>query len=240
MTEQIYEIPLEYIQPPKELIRDIDGATLNDLRESIKIHGVLQPILLRPTSENQFEIICGNHRYLAAKGAELKTIPARIKKVTATDALVLAITENVQRLSMDPLREGELYSKLPWDYKEITRRLGKSSTYIRHRIMLYKNLVPELKGKIGKTLTLSSAITLSKIQPRRQMSVYETIERTKKAIENEALPKHPSFGLGGYGTGSWASHCVCPECGSRHEKGRDYARCEMCKSGGNKAEMPKL
>lgn len=229
-TEEIFEIPLNQIQPSQDLIRDMDGAILNDLRESIKVYGVLQPILVRPIPEkfNQFEIICGNHRFYAAKGACLKTIPARIKKVGKYDALLIAITENVQRLSMNPIREGELYSKLPWDCKVLSEKLGKSVTYIRGRISLYKNLVPKLQDKVGEKLTLSSAVALSKIPRNKQIEVFEEIERTKNTIENEAMPKNPSYGT--YGDSGWSRFCICPKCGSKHEKGVSYEK--------NNAEMP--
>jgi len=230
----IIEIPLENILFSEDMIREIDGAVINDLRESIKKHGLLQPILVRPLENTKFEIVFGHHRYLAVKGAGLKTISAQIKKMTKRESLLVSISENVQRLEMNPLKEGEIYSKLYHNYygttdqrvkhhglKWLAEDIGKSVEYIRGRMSLYEKLVPELKSELRKNLTISSAISISKLPKKNQVIVFKEIERTKESLHKEYREKRKSM-LGGYGGGSWSNNCQCPKCGGVHEKGRNY------------------
>jgi ParB family chromosome partitioning protein len=236
MTEVI-EISLEKIQFSKDMIREIDGTVINDLRESIKRHGVLQPILVRPLDNGTFEVVFGHHRVIAAKGAELKTIPAQIKTMSKKDSLLLSISENVQRLEMNPMKEGEVYSKLYHEYygttdqrvthhglKWLAEDVGKSVNYIRGRISLYEKLVPELKDELGKNLTISSAISISKLPKKSQVTVFKEIEYAKEGIKKEYREKKKNLLGGGYGAGSWSNYCTCPKCGGVHEKGRNYKK----------------
>lgn len=235
MTE-VMELPLEKIEFSKDMIREIDGTVINDLRESIKRHGVLQPILVRPLDNGKFEVVFGHHRVIASKGAELKTIPSQIKEMSQKDSLLLSISENVQRLEMNPMKEGEVYSKLYHNYygtvdprvthhglKWLAEDVGKSVNYIRGRISLYEKLVPELKSELGKNLTISSAISISKLPKKNQVVVFKEIERTKESIQKEYSEKKKSM-FGSCGYSSWSNYCTCPKCGGVHEKGRKYKK----------------
>ena len=219
-TVSIIEIPLSQIIPSKILIRDIEGDVVNDLRESIRQFGVLQPIMVRPVENGFFEIIFGNHRYFAAKGAGLKTIPAQVKQLSEEESILLGLSENIQRLQMNPLREGELYVKLSgsYDLKTLSVKLGKSMSYLQGRIQLYKNLHTDLRKELGCRLTTSTAIQLCKLPKEKQVVVFQEVERTKESLENQFSLHNPSFG-GGCG---WSDNCHCPKCGSVHVKGVNY------------------
>lgn len=224
----IFQLPLNLIDPSPLPVRDIEGQTINDLRESIKTFGVLQPILVRPKN-GRYEIVFGNHRFYAAKGAGLTDIPAQVKPLKDSEALLLAVIENVQRLEMNPIKEGEVYNKLLdtsfFSVKDLANSLGKSVPYLKGRLSLYKNLCPDLKAKVGKKLTISAAIQISKLPRNQQKPLFDEIERTKENIEQKYKPHSLAYGGGG---GPWSKFCRCPKCGSTHEKGVNYAE-----NGGN-------
>lgn len=223
----IYKLPLKLIDPSPLPIRDIEGGTVNDLRESIKNFGVLQPILVRP-KDGRYEIVFGNHRFYAAKVAGLTSIPAQVRPLDSGESLLLAVTENVQRLEMNPIKEGEVYNKLVGLYSlsDLAIKLGKGKQYLRGRISLYKNLHSELKKEVGKKLTMSSAIQISKLPLGKQKEVFEEIERTKETLQNKYKDSSLVYG-GGNG---WADFCKCQKCGGVHRKGENYAKREENKS----------
>lgn len=107
------ELEVNRIDYSRTMLREIDGQTINDLKESIKQHGVLQPIVVFLNEKQKYEVVCGNHRLCAVKGLGLKTIPAIVKSLSLPeDAVFLALNENIQRFEMNPLREGEVYASL--------------------------------------------------------------------------------------------------------------------------------
>jgi len=216
---KIRDIPLDVIEPSNPLLREIDGGIINDLRESIKEQGVLQPILVRPDKDsNQYRIVFGNHRYFACKGAGLKTIPCIVSKILEEDAIILALTENIQRLRMDPFKEGEAYAKTGLKTKVLAKRLGKSKAYIHNRIKLWKDFHPDLRKELGKSLTLANAIRLCQFLPERQLQLCEKLKETQEHWKNS----QSRYGFKPWGSQSWSDcgsqYCICPACGYRHMK----------------------
>lgn len=214
------EIALDLIDPSLYLIREIDGAAVNDLRESIKQFGVLQPILVKKKDNGRFEIIFGNHRFYAAKGAGLLTIPCEVRDVDSSSALLMAAVENIQRLAMDPIKEGELFDRLfnesyIYSASYLAQKLGKSEEYIVGRRELFRNLHPELKKELCKRLTLTHARQLCKLAPNQQLAVFQKVEVTRQTEENRFKPKIPYGGCGGsIYVGN--DYCTCPKCGTKH------------------------
>jgi ParB/RepB/Spo0J family partition protein len=211
------EIAVNRIDYSRTMLREIDGQTINDLKESIGIHGVLQPILVFLNEKNQrYEVICGNHRLCAAKGLGLKMIPAIVMQLSCPgDAVILALNENIQRFDMNPLREGEVYVSLLEQHsiEGLAKKIGKSRYYVEGRINVFKNLHPDLKNRIGATLTLTNAISLAKLPKIQQLEVYN------KIVEN--LNVHPKSGLRGGigGMNAPSPYCTCEKCGAKHLKG---------------------
>ena len=209
------EIAIDLIDYSRFMVREIDGQTINDLKESIKKHGVLQPIIVFLNEKQRYEVICGNHRLCAARGIGLKTIPCIVRRVSNShDALVLALNENIQRLEMNPFREGEIYAFLLeyFSIDVLCEKIGKSRYYVEGRIKLFKNLHVDLKNQIGKTLTLSNGLSLARLPPSQQLEVYQ------KIVEN--LNVHPPTGV--HNVGGWnapSPYCICKECGAKHLKG---------------------
>ena len=90
----------------------IDEARITELSESIKKHGILQPILVRPTGIDQYEIIAGERRFQACQMADIESIPCIIKEVTDREGLAIAIVENLQREALNPIEAAEALSSL--------------------------------------------------------------------------------------------------------------------------------
>jgi ParB family chromosome partitioning protein len=213
------QVPIELIDLPTNPIRAVDGAVINDLRESIKIYGILQPLLLRPKSDGRFEVVFGSNRIIAAKGAGLKTVPAKIRNLSDRDCLLLALTENIQRSNMDPVREGEILFDLTYKggrsvIKTIAIQIGKSSSYVEGRILLFTNLHADLRAEVGKTLSLTNALRIARLEKATQLKVYNAIQRIA-AIHD---PTKDPYG-GGYVLAGASIYCTCPVCGTKHLKG---------------------
>lgn len=119
--------------------RDFDMNSLKDLANSIEIHGVIQPILLRKLGD-KYEIVAGERRYRASKIAKLQEIPSIIIDVDNEDASKLALIENIQREDLNPIEEAMAYKQLMDDFnlkqEELANAIGKSRSYITNSIRL--------------------------------------------------------------------------------------------------------
>lgn len=135
----IVQIPVALITPnPKQPRKRFDPDELEHLTASIKEHGVIQPLLVCPAGQDGIHIlIAGERRLRAAKGAELKTVPAVIRNVKTDDLAVLALVENVIREDMSPVEEGDAYLELRRKGKsnsEIARMIGTNDVRVGHCI----------------------------------------------------------------------------------------------------------
>jgi ParB family chromosome partitioning protein len=111
--ESMQAIALDRIRPGKFQPRShMDEASLDELAESIKAQGVMQPILVRPVDAGRYEIIAGERRWRAAQRAGLKEMPALVRSVPDQAALALALIENIQREDLNPLEEAQGISRL--------------------------------------------------------------------------------------------------------------------------------
>ncbi|MBC1987268.1 ParB/RepB/Spo0J family partition protein [Listeria sp. FSL L7-0478] len=138
--ETVQNIAIKEIKPnPYQPRKIFDAKAINELRDSIKIHGVLQPIILRNT-EKGYEIVVGERRYRAAKEAKLKEIPAVVRDLTEEEMMELSVIENLQREDLSPLEEAESYQflmkKLSLTQAKLAERVGKSRPYIANFVRL--------------------------------------------------------------------------------------------------------
>ncbi|KKD50467.1 ParB/RepB/Spo0J family partition protein [Listeria seeligeri] len=138
--ETVQNIPLKEIKPnPYQPRKIFDTKAINELRDSIKIHGVLQPIILRNTAKG-YEIVVGERRFRAAKEAKLKEIPAVVRDLTEEEMMELSVIENLQREDLSSLEEAESYQflmkKLGLTQAKLAERVGKSRPYIANFVRL--------------------------------------------------------------------------------------------------------
>ena len=126
-----------------------DEEALNELTESIKEHGILQPIILRKKGKS-FEIVVGERRFRASKVAGLKEIPAVVRELTDQQMMEIAILENLQREDLTPIEEAEAYQNLMENLnltqEQLAFRLGKSRPHIANHIRLLS--LPEVVEKL--------------------------------------------------------------------------------------------
>lgn len=138
--DSIINIDISLIIPNKEQPRqNFEEEALEDLANSIKIYGLLQPIILRKV-EKKYEIVAGERRWRACKMAGLKEVPALIKELSQQESAKIALIENIQREDLNPIEEAMAYKKLMEDFKltqeDVSLQVGKSRSYIANSIRL--------------------------------------------------------------------------------------------------------
>src|SRR3989344_9402885 len=140
MEEQIYELELDLLQPnPLQPRGLITPESLSELAESIRAHGILEPIVVAKTPAG-YQIIAGERRWRASKLVGIAKVPVRIKETTPQGMLEMAIVENVQRIDLNPLERAQAYRRLMEEFAltnaEIAERVSKSPPYISNTIRL--------------------------------------------------------------------------------------------------------
>jgi len=147
------EVAVENISAnPKQPRTVFDTDQLNELAQSIKEVGLLQPPVVRQIDSNKYQLIMGERRFRAAKIAGLKTIPVIIRQTTDDQLLREALIENIHRSQLNPLEEGAAFSQLLQDFNythdELAARLGKSRPAISNTLRLL-NLPPTVQRKVA-------------------------------------------------------------------------------------------
>lgn len=171
--ELVEEIQLSELRPnPYQPRHEFDEVALNELSESIKLHGVLQPIVVRKSIKG-YDIVVGERRYRASKLAGKVKIPAIVKQLTDTQMMELAVIENLQREDLNPLEEAKSYQflmdKLNLTQAETADRLGKSRPYIANMLRLM-NLPQAVKTMIDeKKITGGHGRTLLGLKTEKEM-----------------------------------------------------------------------
>ncbi len=134
-------LPIDLVQRnPQQPRKHFDEAELSDLSSSIKTHGVLQPILVRPIADGKYEIVAGERRWRAAQRAGLHSIPAVIRELNEVEVLEIAIVENVQRMDLNPIEEAQgfqaLIDRFGRTQQDIADAVGKSRPHIANMLRL--------------------------------------------------------------------------------------------------------
>ena len=178
----IRNIPLERISPnPEQPRMNFDEEALADLAASIREHGVLQPILVRPNGEpHHYQLVAGERRWRAAKAAGLSVIPALIEQLDDETALEIGIIENLQREDLSPLEEALIYERMTREHgysvRRLAQKLGKDKGYIENRLRL-AGAPTEIKQLVSlRKDTLSHAYELLKVEdPRKRRRLAERV-----------------------------------------------------------------
>ena len=201
-------IKLKNIIPNKNQPRKIfNDKAMEDLINSIKEKGIIQPLTVREVNNGEYELIAGERRFRAAKSLKLKSVPAYILSVKSdVDMLELALVENIQRDNLNPLEEAEGFALLSGKYgltqKEISQRVGKSRPEVANVLRLMK-LPPKIREKLainvenggitkGHARALLALKNSVKIQTlfnniiSKKLSVRQTEDLVKKIISKGA------------------------------------------------------
>lgn len=147
------ELPIESVTPnPRQPRGVFDEDELEGLAASIRDMGLLQPLVVRPTGDDRFELIAGERRLRAARKAGLDEVPAIIRDTDDDDLLKEALVENIHRVQLNPLEEAAAYQQLLEDFEvtqeELARRLGKSRPTITNALRLLA-LPPSVQRKVA-------------------------------------------------------------------------------------------
>lgn len=139
--EAVQNIPVSEIRPnPYQPRKTFDPTALRELRDSIKLHGILQPVILRKSEAQGYELVVGERRFRAAKEAGLEEIPAVVRNLDDREMMELAVLENLQREDLSVLEEAESYDllmkNLDMTQAKLADRLGKSRPYIANMVRL--------------------------------------------------------------------------------------------------------
>lgn len=165
----IISIPLEKIEVnPFQPRTDFNADALDDLSESIKIHGVIQPITVRTMQNGKFQLIAGERRLRASMQAGLKEIPAYIRSANDQEALEIALIENIQREDLNAIEIGLNYQRLmdecALNHEELATRLGKKRTTITNYLRLLK-LPPDVQAGIkDRRISMGHARALAAVE----------------------------------------------------------------------------
>ncbi|KKC31632.1 ParB/RepB/Spo0J family partition protein [Devosia psychrophila] len=162
----IKKLPVEFIIANRSNPRrSFDPEQLEDLTNSIREKGVMQPLLVRPSNDpNIFELIAGERRWRAAQKAGLHDVPVIVRDVDDKEALELAIIENVQRADLNPLEEamgyGQLIEQFEYTQQDLAQVIGKSRSHVANTLRLLK-LPEDVRSMVASgTLTAGHARTL--------------------------------------------------------------------------------
>ena len=176
-------VPIDRIEPNPEQPRlAFNPETLDELAASIREHGVLQPILVRPIGPNSYQLIAGERRWRASRLAGHDTIPALIDEIDDDTALEIAIIENLQREDISPLDEAALYDRMVSEHgysiRKLADKLGKDKGYVENRLRL-ADAPDEVRALVSlRKDTLSHAYELMKVDdPRKRRRLADQVAR---------------------------------------------------------------
>ncbi|SHJ77670.1 chromosome segregation DNA-binding protein [Anaerobranca californiensis DSM 14826] len=188
----ILEIPINRIRPnPKQPRKNFSQESLQELAESIKIHGIIQPIVVR-SIEGGYELVAGERRLRACKIAGLHTIKAVVQTFTDRQLAELALIENLQREDLNPIEEAEAYQKLIDEFnltqEQLSLRLGKSRSAIANTLRLL-GLAKDVKEMVIKGLLKpGQARPLLVLDKIRQKEVAKLI--VEKSLNTRQIEKY--------------------------------------------------
>lgn len=193
----LFDIQLsEELNTRKDLMAGTEDAGLEELANSIKEKGLLNPIIVRGNSDGTYSLIAGQRRFLACQTLGWETIPAIVRDITDnTDATIISLVENVHRADMNPIDKARAYQKIYakyQDYNRVVKETGVSISTVKKYLTLL-NLAPSIQEKLTTTEGPAGIATLSKIAetfaPEKQEEVLDRIGGFKQQIQLEMIKK---------------------------------------------------
>lgn len=203
-TSIVEQIEMKMIRPSQFAVRDKFhkmNTEIEALAASIREHGLLQPILIRPL-DHGFEIVAGHRRFQACRSLRWRFIPCKIREMSDKQAFEIQLTENIQRKSMDPIEEAEAFHRYVMEFgwggvSELGKKIGKSEEYVSHRLQLLK-LPDNIKEQVIQSrLNVSQAIELTTLSAARQAEIVGQVVGENLTVREireikSALSRHDS------------------------------------------------
>lgn len=207
--KSVVTLRLNDIEPNKNQPRQVfDDDSLSELADSIRDHGVLQPLIVRPLSDGSYQLVAGERRWRASRLAGLTEVPVIVRALTDSEVAVIALIENLQRENLNPIEEAEGISRLIEEYdftqEQAAEKLGKSRSAVTNTLRLMalpervRGLVSDDFLSAGHARALLGLADKSKIEETaeeiitRKLSVRETeklVKQMNAAKEKTAKPK---------------------------------------------------
>ncbi|MGO1502336.1 MAG: ParB/RepB/Spo0J family partition protein [Marinobacter sp.] len=204
---ELRQVPIDLIQRGRyQPRRDMDPAGLQELAESIRQQGVMQPVVVRPIAEGGYELIAGERRWRATQMAELDSIPAIIRDVPDEAAIAMALIENIQREDLNPIEEAFALQRLQEEFgltqAQVAEAVGKSRTTITNllrligltedvRLMLEHGDLEMGHGRAMLTLSPEQQMQVAKQVVAKSLSVRQT-EALVRRVQHEAANGQPA------------------------------------------------
>lgn len=192
-ARELQQLALDVIQRGKyQPRRDMDPQALEELASSIKVQGVLQPIVVRPVAGGRFELIAGERRWRAAQLAGLAAIPAMVREVSDESAIAMALIENIQREDLNPIEEALALQRFQQEFQitqqQLAEALGKSRVTISNLLRLL-NLPEEVRTLLAHgDLEMGHARALLGLPEKRQVEgARHVVARALTVRQTEAL-----------------------------------------------------
>ena len=197
--DDFLDVDIDLIEPnPEQPRTHFDEAKLEELAQSIRVNGLVQPLLLRRIPGGRYQLVAGERRWRASQRAGLRKVTAVIREVTNEQLLPLDLIENIQRQELNPVEEALAYQKLMQDYgltqDELARQVGKDRSSIANHLRLLK-LTPEVQrmledgrlsmGHARALLAIedeAGQLALAKSIIANQMSVRETEKQVRQVV----------------------------------------------------------
>lgn len=182
-TSTINEIPISQIEPnPNQPRRDFDPEALNELANSIRELGIVQPITLRQTDENRFQIIAGERRWRASQLAGLTAIPAYIRTIKDENVMEMALVENIQREDLNAIEIALAYEHLlessGMTQEKVSERVGKSRTAITNYLRLLRLPAQVQMALQKKEIDMGHARALLAVEsPSLQIKLFNEVQK---------------------------------------------------------------
>jgi ParB family chromosome partitioning protein len=193
---KLADLPVEFIQRGKyQPRRDMVPEALEELAESIKVQGVMQPIVVRPLGPDSYEIIAGERRWRAAQIAGLDSIPTIIRNVSDEAAIAMALIENIQREDLNPIEEAVALKRFQDEFElthqEVAAAVGKSRTTVTNLLRLI-SLSAEVKKLLEHgDLEMGHARCLLTLDEQNQREVArQVVAKSLSVRQTEALVRH--------------------------------------------------
>lgn len=203
------EISIDLIDPnPYQTRRHIREEALNELADSIRVSGVVQPVVLRPGQNGRFQLVAGERRWLASKRAGKTTVPAVVRQISNEQAMEITIIENLQREDLNPMEQARAFERLSREFgltqEQIASRTGKDRASIANFIRLLKLPITVQDALEGGALSFGHGKVLVSLVAfpdhlekathevlQKQLSVRQTEELVAKLLNPDTAQKKP-------------------------------------------------
>ena len=186
-------LPIDQLRPGKYQPRaGMNPEALNELAQSIQAQGILQPILVRPIGNNQYEIIAGERRWRAARIAGLQSVPVAIRDIPDDAALAAALIENIQRENLNPLEEATGIQRLIEEFKmthEVAAKaVGRSRTAVTNLLRLLNLAQPVQELLLSNQIDMGHARAMLGVSNVKQAEIAHQVVKARLSVrQTEAL-----------------------------------------------------